>query len=96
MPGHESELKMCKELDFDLEIVKVKDPEANPFHGNTVAKKLAQKLEHVYPVSYDQTEIIINQDFENTFNLIKELLSDLKVSISRARYKKISMKQKNI
>lgn len=84
----ESELKMCKELDFDLEIVKVKDPEANPFHGNTVAKKLAQKLEHVYPVSYDQTEIIINQDFENTFNLIKELLSDLKVSISRARYKK--------
>ncbi|NMA67255.1 MAG: hypothetical protein GX957_13655 [Clostridiaceae bacterium] len=84
----EEEIKMCKEYDFDLEIVRVKSHEATPFKDNTIAAKLAQKIENVYSVSYDQTEIIINQDFEYYFRLIEEILLDCNVSISRSRYKK--------
>jgi len=84
----EAELETCKEFDFELEIVRVKDHEASPYRENSIAKKLARELEYVYPVSYDQTEIIINNDFENTYKLIEDLLSGCNVSISRVRYGK--------
>jgi len=83
----EEEINKCREYDFDLEVIRIKSNDSSPFSENQISRILGEKLKHVYPVSYDRTEIILTNDFEEKLNIIKEALSDKSVDITRFRYK---------
>lgn len=84
----EAELKKCSEFDLDLELVRVKSNDSSPFSENQISAILEDKLNHVYPVAYDQTEIILTHDFDSSLNIIEEALFNENVTIYRFRYKK--------
>ncbi len=81
----ESHLKECIRFDFDLEIIRIKEESASPYVDNSVSKILSELLDKVYPIAYDQTVVIIPQDFEYTANIIKGALADKEVTLHRLR-----------
>lgn len=84
----EEHIKECLKFDFDLEIMRIKEQGASPFKQNEVSTILSELIDGVYPVSYDQTAIIVPQDYEYTANIVKGALADKDTSIQRLRLKR--------
>jgi transcriptional regulator with GAF, ATPase, and Fis domain len=81
----ESQVKECLSYDFDLEVIRIKESNASPFCENGVAKILSELLDKVYPIAYDQTAVIVPQDFEYAANIVRGALADKNVTIQRLR-----------
>ncbi|NLL67072.1 MAG: hypothetical protein GX236_05145 [Clostridiaceae bacterium] len=84
----EHQLEECKKYDFALEVIRIKDINATPYKISEVPKMLSNITEDIYPISFNQTEILITHDFDYNYNLIKNTLSDINILISRLKYNK--------
>lgn len=84
----ESQINECKNYDFDMEVIRVKDNDASPYRESHVPNILTNVMKDVYPVSYAQTEILVTQDFEYNYSLVSNALNDKNISISRFRFNK--------
>lgn len=83
-----TQLEECKKYDFALEVIRIKDINATPYKISEVPKMLSNITEDIYPISFNQTEILITHDFDYNYNLIKNTLSDINILISRLKYNK--------
>ena len=84
----EFQIDQCKEYDLEMEIVRITDNDAIPYEKSKVPEILADIVEGVYPVSFDRTEILVMNDFEIKYNLIKDSLAGRNITINRLRYSK--------
>lgn len=81
----DSHIRESLSYDFDLEVIRIKENGASPFRENEISKILSELLDRVYPVAYDQTAIIVPQDFEYAANIVRGALADKDVAIQRLR-----------
>ncbi len=84
----DAQIKECKAYDFDLEIIRIIDNDSSPYSHSEVPTILSNMIEKVFPVSYMQTEVLVTQDFEYNYSLIKNSLGEKNVNIKRLRYNK--------
>ena len=84
----EFQIDQCKEYDLEMEIVRITDNDAIPYEKSKVPEILADIVEGVYPVSFDRTEILVMNDFEIKYNLIKDSLAGRNITINRLQYSK--------
>lgn len=81
----EAQIWECETYDFDLEIIRIIDNEASPYCESEVPAILSN-FKDVFPVSYEQTEIFVMQDFEYNYSMIASALGEKDVDIKRLRY----------
>ncbi|MGI6085522.1 MAG: GAF domain-containing protein [Acetivibrionales bacterium] len=84
----EYQIEECRQYDFALEIIRITDENATPYEVSEVPNILANITENVYPVTHNRTEIIVTHDFEYNFNLVKNSLSDINITIDRLQFNK--------
>lgn len=84
----DAQIKECKSYDFDLEIIRIIDNDTSPYRQSEVSTILSSIQKDIFPVSNAQTEVLITQDFEYNYSLIKNSLGDKNVIIRRLHYNK--------
>lgn len=86
----ETQINEAKSYDLDLEIIRINDPNATAYTESQVPAILhgIVESEYIYPVSYEQTEILVKYNFEETHKKVSEALNDKGLSLTRYCYKK--------
>jgi len=82
------QIQQCKNFDLEMEIIRIIDNDATPYETSDVPGILSDVVGNIYPVSFNRTEIIVMNDFENKYGLIKDSLADKNVTVKRLQYKK--------
>ena len=84
----EYQIEQCKIFDVEMEIIRIIDNNATPYEKSEVPKILANAIEGIYPVSFNQTEILVMNDFEYKFSLVNNSLADKNITVNRLQYNK--------
>jgi len=84
----EQQIQQCKELDLEMEIIRITDNDATPYETSDVPEILTDVVKNIYPVSFNRTEIIVMNDFENNYGLIKDSLAGKNITVNRFQYKR--------
>jgi len=82
------QIQQCKDFDLEMEIIRITDNDATPYVTSDVPEILTDVVGDIYSVSFNRTEIIVMNDFENKYGLIKDSLAGKNITVSRLRYKK--------
>ncbi len=72
-----------KSYELELQVIRITDPDASAYAESQVPSLLNNIVENVYPVSFEQTEIIIKHNFDRSFNAVAEALENRNLSVSR-------------
>lgn len=75
----------CTEVSADLEVIRIVDDSANPFDSRNIAQKLIHLPCEVFGISYDQTLLIVQQDFEFVYENVQRALENMQVELQRYR-----------
>mgnify|MGYP001010786735 CR=1 FL=1 len=81
-------IEQCKDFDLEMEIIRITDNDATPYETSDVPEILADVVDNIYPVSFNRTEILVLNEFENKYGIIKDSLAGKNVTVSRLQFKK--------
>lgn len=76
------QIEECLQYHFDLEIIRLADQNASPFKENITYSKVSGLFQDAYGVAYDQTFVIISNDFEFNRQTLERLAAEAGAAIT--------------